>query len=102
MEKLSGQEREALRNALREAQTITGTARRNRMTDALLNMVEATARATGKRQSDRMTDSARRMLVGARIPRQMAEDCRQAAQASGRSLYRFVLDALAHEAHRNP
>lgn len=46
------------------------------------------------------SDRNRRVLVGARLSRPAAEMCRKAAEASGRSLYRFVVDALQAEVGR--
>lgn len=58
------------------------------------------ARRNAKRTSDRRTDNQRRTLVGARVRREEARRYQQAAKATGRTLYRFVCDALAAEAQR--
>lgn len=42
-------------------------------------------------------DNQARTLVGARMPRKTAQKAREAAQASGRSLYRFAMDAIERE-----
>lgn len=45
-------------------------------------------------------DGQARTLVGARMPRKDAQRAREAAQASGRSLYRFTMDAVEREIER--
>lgn len=42
-------------------------------------------------------DTCARTLVGARIPRKTAEIVKKAAERSGRSVYRFTIDALRNE-----
>ena len=63
----------------------------------VMDLCFARRRAAQRAASDRETDHLRRLLVGARIPRPLAEKYRAAAKTSGRSLYRFVLDALERE-----
>ncbi len=60
----------------------------------VVNIVLAIDRARGRRASDRATDRRRRVLVGARVPRSLAEKVRLAARKKGVSEYRFVLDLL--------
>ena len=63
----------------------------------VMDLCFARRRAAQRAASDRQTDKDRRLLVGARVPREKAERYRKKAKASGRSLYRFVLDALERE-----
>lgn len=65
--------------------------------DLVQRLLQAKVRANRRAGSDTVTDSARRILVGARLPRATAEQYRQAAAACGVSLYRFVCNALRHE-----
>lgn len=62
--------------------------------DCVVDIIGARARAEARRKSDRKTDAKRRVLVGARVDRELAERCRAAAEAQGVSLYRWVTDAL--------
>ena len=64
---------------------------------ALLGIVEATARTERRRASDRETEPRRRVTIGARVKREFAARCQAAAEASGRSMYRFLHDALERE-----
>ena len=57
-------------------------------------------RASGKAARDAAKGRDARKLVGARIPREAAEQVRRAAEATGRSVYRLVLDALQAEIGR--
>ena len=45
-------------------------------------------------------DTCTRTLVGARIPRKTADIVKEAARRSGRSVYRFTVDALKEEVER--
>ena len=47
-----------------------------------------------KARRDADTDHARRTLIGVRLPRAQVERIRRAASLEGKSLYRFVADAL--------
>jgi hypothetical protein len=58
------------------------------------DVILARERTRRKRQSDRRTDKARRVLVGARVPRAFAERCKQEAFIRGVSLYAWVVWAL--------
>ena len=58
------------------------------------------AREQRKKESDKRTDAQRRILVGARVPRELAERCRAKAKAQGKSLYRFTVDALEQHLKR--
>lgn len=61
-------------------------------------VIRASARGHSKRPQDRANDAARRVLVGARIPRKTAEIYRADADRLGISLYRWVSEAL-HQHH---
>ena len=98
--RLSAQERQAIRELLQRAEAITNKRDRDAMTVRISLLANACARTNTRRDSDRRTDFDRRTLVGARVKRDQAERYREAAQASGRSLYRFVADALEAEANR--
>lgn len=58
------------------------------------DIVTAYSRIAAKRISDTRTDQARRVLIGARVPRPMAQECRAAAETQGISLYAWVMTAL--------
>ena len=90
-------ERRALARAARQAAKITDPGEKCRVADELARLAILLARQARKRASDRRTDHARRVLVGARLERDRAERYRQAAAQTGRSLYRFVADALECE-----
>lgn len=60
----------------------------------ILGVLYARGRAEGKRVSDRRTDGRRRVLVGARVRRELAERVKAAAEKRGISVYRFVVDIL--------
>ena len=94
MDRISAAERAAILSALRQSTRIRRAATRGRMMDCLREIARASARTAGRRASDRRTDRDRRVLVGARVPREMAERCRAAARERGISLYRFVIMAL--------
>ncbi len=57
-------------------------------------IVAAMDRSRRRKASDRATDRRRRVLVGARVPRELAEQVRRAAQARGVSVYRFIVDII--------
>ena len=65
---------------------------------AFVERLAAARRRTAQRaESDSVTDQGRRILVGARLPRPLAERYRACAQAHGASLYRFVCNAMERE-----
>lgn len=66
----------------------------NTALSAIGMVIRASARGHGKHPQDRANDAARRVLVGARIPRETAEIYRADADRLGISLYRWVCDAL--------
>lgn len=53
-----------------------------------------------KARRDAIRDRRERTLIGARIPREDAKEVKEAAQGSGRSVYRFVCDAVEREVAR--
>lgn len=57
-------------------------------------LILAGSRAVGKRLSDRRTDKNRRTLIGARVPRDLADQCKAEAERRGMSVYRWVVWAL--------
>ena len=60
----------------------------------LRRLMEKNAKA---RKQKAAWDDGNRRLVGARVPIPLADSLRKAASLSGRSLYRFTVDALLHE-----
>lgn len=60
-------------------------------------LAQARRRTAQRQESDAATDQGRRLLVGARVPRPLAEKYRACAKARGISLYRFVCLALERE-----
>ena len=65
---------------------------------AFVERLAAARRRTCQRaESDAETDLGRRLLVGARLPRPLAEKYRSCAADHGMSLYRFVCSALERE-----
>ena len=45
-------------------------------------------------------DTCTRTLIGARLPRKTADIVKEAAKRSGRSIYRFTVDALREEVQK--
>lgn len=68
--------------------------------DLVYNLCYARRRAAMRSASDRETDRDRRILVGARLNRPLAEKYRACARDHGLSLYRFVCNALEREYRR--
>jgi len=64
---------------------------------AVTDLAVTRHRQRAKARRDAETDVRARILVGARLPREKAEEVRQAAQGTGRSVYRFVADAIERE-----
>ena len=96
-ESLSAAERDAVTAAILMAQSVPDWAHRQKMVRRVIAVVNAKERTQARAASDAVTDHVRRATVGARVRREYAERCRAAAERSNRSLYRFVLDALAAE-----
>ena len=62
----------------------------------LAALIKRRARSVRKSTWDGMS----RVLIGARVPKALAEEIHTAAQDTGRTLYRFVMDALTAELAR--
>lgn len=60
----------------------------------------AAQRTAWRRASDRTTDRTRRITISARVPRSLGDHYKALALATDRSLYQFVVEALAAEAER--
>ena len=58
------------------------------------NIVIERGKAVRKKASDKRTDRVRRTLVGARVPRELAQRCQAAAEEEGVSLYAWVSGVL--------
>lgn len=58
------------------------------------NIVIARGRAVRKKQTDKRGDAKRRVLVGARLPRCIADRCSAAAAAADQSLYAWTRSAI--------
>lgn len=58
------------------------------------NIVIARGRAARKKQTDKRGDAKRRVLVGARLPRCIADRCSAAAAAADQSLYAWTRSAI--------
>jgi len=86
-EDMSADEKRALRHALNVAHD----------PESVIGIVLARARTLRRQESDRVRDPERRILVGARVPRDFHDRCMTCAYASQKSLYRFVYDALVRE-----
>ncbi len=67
---------------------------------ALDEYAVARYRQSGKAARDLAADGRRRRLIGARLPIDQAERVKVAAAATGRSVYRFVADAIDAEVTR--
>lgn len=85
----STEEREVLLDALEAGQR-----------DLVKALVLARRRTQQRRDSDSETDVERRLLVGARLPRETVERYRKCAFEHGQSLYRFACSALEREYRR--
>lgn len=93
VERLPAEERRAAKRALLRLDG-RGPVSKSRAIEAAGDIIRAAARGHGKRASDRETDRRRRVLVGARVLRTMAERYQDAADAQGVSLYAWVVAAL--------
>ena len=65
--------------------------------DGIAEIVRAIVRTKSKRESDAAADKERRITIGARVPREDAQRYRDAATETGRSMYRFAVDAFERE-----
>lgn len=70
-----------------------------RVRDSLYHYAQLRARKARKGRKDHTQDLGRRILVGARLPREEAWMISRAANLQGVSLYRFCRDALTEKAH---
>ena len=89
---LTAAEKRAVADALRTATRDNG--RRSELIDAIVEIVAARGRDAQKRASDTVTDARRRVLVGARVPRELAAGCKARADGQGVSLYKWVVDII--------
>lgn len=86
---LAGLSAEERRSALLAVKVYGETA-----VDILVPLLNAGKRTRMRRRSDKQTDGRRRVLVGARVPREFAQACRKEANERGVSLYAWVVMAL--------
>ena len=86
-------EQEKIRRAILSLREERFTSRQ-RALDVACDIVLAGDRTLRKRNSDDATDRRRRILIGARVPREFAERCREEAETRGLSLYAWVIWAL--------
>lgn len=93
VERLPAEERRAAKRALLRLDG-RGPVSKSRAIEAAGDIIRAAARGHGKRASDRETDRRRRVLVGARVPRERAAKYQEAAAVQGLSLYAWVVAAL--------
>lgn len=93
VERISLRERQALAALIQKVNKIQAETVKNAVMDGVREVVAASARTAGKNASER----DRRETIGVRVNHEMAARCRHAAQASGRTCYRFVLNALVAE-----
>lgn len=101
--RLTRAEEMALRELPRDAQSAAIellTKLPNHQKHTLMNVLTAARRHDQRRESDRATDTARRLTIGARLPREVAERYRAAARAAGLSLYSWVWGACEERYRR--
>ena len=99
LDRLPADQRRAAARALLRLEG-RGPVSRARALEVLGDLIRAQARTNARRVSDARTDSARRTLVGARVPRADADRYRAAAAAEGVSLYAWTVAALNAHADR--
>lgn len=87
----SREEREAIISALDGPTTVRRL---------IQDLTKARRRSYLRYLSNSQTDASRRLLVGARVPRETAERYRECARSNGMSLYRFTCSALEREYRR--
>lgn len=97
VEQLPAEERRAAKRALLRLDG-RGPVSKSRAIEAAGDIIRAAARGHAKRASDRETDRRRRVLVGARVPRELAQRYQAAAAAQGVSLYAWAVAALTRAA----
>ena len=66
----------------------------SRALDVAQDIILAGDRTLRKRESDTRTDRARRILIGAKIPRDTAEIYKTQARKEGVSMYRWAVNAF--------
>lgn len=99
LDRLPADQRRAAARALLRLEG-RGPVSRARALEVLGDLIRAQARTNARRVSNARTDSARRTLVGARIPRADADRYRAAAAAESVSLYAWTVAALNAHADR--
>lgn len=99
LDRLPADQRRAAARALLRLEG-RGPVSRARALEVLGDLIRAQARTNARRVSDARTDSARRTLIGARVPRADAERYRAAAADEGVSLYAWTVAALNAHADR--
>lgn len=67
------------------------------LAELLMAAITGHDQARRKKESDARTDRARRALIGARVPAEMAQTIKEDAAAKGLSVYRWVMAAYAAE-----
>jgi hypothetical protein len=87
---MSKGEREAMQIAINKA----WNGNRDDILERIIEIAVERDRANRKRASDRETDRRRRVLVGAHVPRKLAQRARDTARARGISMYRLMVDML--------
>lgn len=68
--------------------------------DALIDLLCTMRRSEQKRRSDRITDPDRRVLIGARLPRWLADQYKEQARISKRSMYAWASEAFMEKYRR--
>lgn len=90
IEAMSADERAALKAAMEQAREDEDW----EMLELIVGIASALGRSLARRDSDKRTDAKRRVLVGAHVPRGLAERVKAAAAAKGVSQYRFLVDGI--------
>ena len=96
VKRISLRERQALVALIQKVNDSQAKTVRDAVLSGVREVVAASARTAGKNASER----DRRETIGARVNQETAARCRCAAELSGRTCYRFVLDALEAECLR--
>lgn len=94
IDQLPAEERRAAKRGLLRLSRGRGNISASRAIGAIGDVITAAARGHGKRASNKETDRRRRVLVGARVPRERAAKYQEAAAVQGLSLYAWVVAAL--------
>lgn len=72
------------------------------LAELLMAAITGHDQARRKKESDARTDRARRALIGARVPAEMAQAIREDAESKGLSVYRWILRAYTAELKFQP